>query len=100
MHSVLNFVESSELEDVWLDELFLKLTDLEAVVADDLEETDPEEPVDDVLLLALLADQQELLLGGDKVGDPVGNRASAWQPVGSFDDALADVHSRVHDLCC
>lgn len=77
----MDFVERSELEDVWLDELFLEFADIEAVEADDLEEPDSEEPVDDVLLFALVADQQELLFGGDEVGDPVGNWAHAWQPV-------------------
>lgn len=100
MHSVLDFVDCSELEDVRLDKLFLEFTDIETVVADDLEEADPEEPIDDVLLFALLADQQELLLWSDEVGNPVGYWSSAWQPVRSFDYSLADVHTSVHDLGC
>jgi hypothetical protein len=100
MHSVLDFVDCSELEDVWLDEFFLELADIEAVVADDLEEADPEEPIDDVLLFALFADQQELLLWSNEVGNPVGYWPSAWQPVRSFDYTLADVHTSVHDLGC
>lgn len=100
MHPILNLIDCPELEDVWLDELFFELADIEAVISNDLEETNSEEPIDDVLLFALLADQQELLLWSDEVGNPVGDWSSAWQPVRSFDDALADVHSSVHDLGC
>lgn len=81
MDSVLDLVEGSELEDGWLDEFFLEFADVEAIVADDLEESNSEESVDDVLLFALVADQQELFLRGDEVGNPVGNWAHAWQPI-------------------
>lgn len=100
MHSILDFVDCSELEDVRLDEFFLEFADIEAIVADDLEEPDPEEPIDDVLFFALLADQQELLLWSDEVGNPVGYWTSAWQPVRSFDYTLTDVHSSVYYFGC
>lgn len=85
MRALLNVAQGEEFEDCWLHQLLLQLANLEAIVADDLEVADAEEPVNDFLRLALLAHQQEFLFGGYKVGNPVDDGSCARQPIRSLE---------------
>ena len=85
MRSLLDILEVCEFEDDRLHELLLEVADLEAVEAEYLQVADSEEPMDDVFLLALVAEQEEFLVGLDEDCEPLRYLTCGCQPVRSSD---------------
>ena len=80
MGAILHIGQGFEVEGGGFDEIFLKLVHFELVVASDVEESDSEEPIDDVNFLAFLGQDDELFFRGDEIGHDVDDWSDVGQP--------------------
>ena len=85
MRPFLDILQIWEFEDDGLHEFLLELADLEAIVADDIQVSDSEETMDDVLLLALFAENKEWLVGLDEDCKPLSDLATGRKPIRTSD---------------